>query len=204
MNQTSRLNRYKLLLLIQFILLFFTCNLSAQIQLLKTDSIKCLYEDYGFKPLFEQNWINDTTLQIKTTAQTNCIGVYNPRVKLRGPLLNLEFDNFQIDTTMSPITHKIGDHMVANCVCVYQIIWQIKGIKKNEKHIVLLNGQISRNYKKSLLDRLLRDYYIENDKKYFYLRNAIDKKGQKQGYHLNRIDKRTEIELYSDGVKQNQ
>ena len=204
MNQESRSNRCKILLLIHFILLVFTCNLSAQMQLLKTDSIKCLYEDYNFKPIFEQNWINDTTLQIKTTAQTNCIGVYNPRIRLRGPLLNLEFDSFKTDTAISPITHRRGEQIVASCNCVYQIIWQIKGRNKKDEYIVLLNGEISRDYKKSLLDRLLRDYYIEDNIKKFYLRNVIDKKGQKQGYHLNRIDKRTELELYSNGIKQNE
>lgn len=182
----------KLLFPILLILLVFTCNLSAQIKLLKVDSIKCINQDYDFKPVFVENWINNDILQIKTTALINCIGVNNPRVKLRGPLLNLEFNDFMIE-------NKTEIRVVTDCSCVYQIIWQISGLNKKNKYIVLLNGLISSDYKESYLDSLLTNYDI--DKTYhFQLRNVIDKEGQKQGYHLRQINNQKVRQEYLNGI----
>lgn len=182
----------KLLFPILLIVMIFTCNLSAQIKLLKVDSIKCINQDYDFKPVFVENWINNDILQIKTTSLINCIGVNSPRVKLRGPLLNLEFNDFMIE-------NKTEIRVEADCSCVYQIIWQISGLNKKNKYIVLLNGLISSDYKKSCLDSLLTNYDI--DKIYhFQLRNVIDKKGQKQGYHLSQIDNQKVRQEYLNGI----
>lgn len=204
MKQYKRIKNISSLFLTLFILLFFSSKLSAQITLLKTDSIKCLSNDYNFEPIFEQKFTNDSILQIKTTALANCMGVNNPRIKLRGPLLNLEFDQFIFDERINPETNKVRGIVVADCNCVYKIIWYIKGIKETDKFIVLLHGQISKDFKKSHLDSLLTDYEIDNSRYHFHLINAIDKNRQKQGDHLNWNNNQTKWEKYTNGIIQNE
>jgi hypothetical protein len=172
------------------LLLFYAYNVHGQIQLIDIKSSNCSQDGIGFKPIYKEIWLNDSILQIETIASANCIGVYNPRIKTFGPLLFLMFDEFD------------GLGHVADCVCVYQITWKIKGIKKKDKHILLLNGQISSDYNTKLLNSLLSSYYIENNKTYFYLRNAIDKNGWKQGRHEFKGQNGTSSKIYKNGIEQ--
>ena len=203
MNQHKQIKNIRFLFPTLFVLLFFSSKLDAQITLLKTDSIKCLSNDYNFEPIFEQKFTNDSILQIKTTAIANCMGVNNPRIKFKGPLLNLEFDQFKFDERIDPETHRRGI-IVADCNCVYEIIWYIKGIKETDRFIVLLHGQISKDFRKSHLDSLLTDYEIDNSIYHFHLINAIDKNGQKQGDHLNCNNNQIKWEKYTNGIIQNE
>ena len=192
-----------------FILIVLVCestisNGQVQLQSIKISDCKNCFNAYTLKAIYKQVWLNDSILEIETTASANCIGVYNPRIKTHGPLLWLEFDEFKVDTCISPFTHKRGEHIEANCICVFQITWTIRVMKKGTDYILLLNRQMSSDYNKELLDKLLSKYEIEDNVKYFFLRNAIDKKGLKQGIQnfRNESDGLTYDKLYHDGVEQ--
>lgn len=172
------------------LLLFYAYNVHGQIQLIDIKTSKCGQDGMGFKPIYKENWLNDSILQIETTASANCIGVYNPRIATFGPLLFLIFDECR------------PDGLVADCVCVYQNTWKIKGIKKKDKYILVLNGQVSSDYNKNLLNALLSSYYIDNNKTYFYLRNAVDKNGCKQGYQEFKGHNKTSYKVYKNGKEQ--
>jgi hypothetical protein len=177
--------------------------MKGQIHLLNVIPSECNHSCETNKRIYEQTWLNDSILQIKTTASANCIGVHNPRLRIYGPLLSLEFDEFKIDTTLYEITHKKDNYLVADCNCVYQIVWKISGLHKNDNFILLLNDQLESEYKKNNLDKLLSSYHIEtNNSHYAFLRNAIDKSGLKQGIQIFRENNITSLIKYLDGRQQ--
>jgi len=181
-------------------------DLNGQIKLLSVKPSDCTnsYDAYGFKAIYKQTWLNDKILQVHTTASANCIGIHNPRIKLLGPLVYLKFDEFASSTIIDPKTHKkvMSTPLVADCNCVYEITWEIKGLKKGTNYIILLNGQISSDYNKQLLDLSLSNYRIDDNVNYFHLYDAVDKKELKQGLQTFRDSNGIRIELYQDGKKQ--
>lgn len=182
------------------LLLTLTFGVKGQIQLLNVKTSECDHSCDLTKRIYEQIWQNDSILQIKTTASANCIGVHNPRLRMYGPILSLEFDEFQIDTAINEITYKRGEHIVAECICVYQIVWEIKGLKTKDRYILLLNGQLESAYKKKYIDDLLGNYQIEtNSSTYAFLRNAFDKNGLRQGIQTFRENNVTTLKLFIDG-----
>lgn len=190
-----------LILLILF--LSTTHDLIGQIKLLSVKTSDCnnSYDAYGFKTIYKQTWLNDEILQVQTTASANCIGIHNPRIKLLGPLVYLKFDEFESSIIIDPKTHKkvMSTPLVADCNCVYEITWEIKELKKGVNYIILLNGQISSNYNKQLLDLMLSNYRIDDNVNYFHLYDVVDKNGLKQGLHTFRDSNSMKIEFYQDG-----
>jgi hypothetical protein len=191
------------------VLIVFLCSahsISGQVKLLsaealecreiyKSESFKSLYEQStrnvetmsaSFKPIYKQTWLNDQVLEIQTLASANCAGIHNPRMEIIGPFIYLSYD-FRMD---------------ADCICVFGITWRIEGLKKGSKKIILLNGVISSNYNKKVLDSSLRKYRIDDNVNYFNLYDAIDKKGLKQGLQTFENEKGTWYKLYKDGIEQ--
>jgi len=177
--------------------------MKGQIQLLNVKPSECNHSCDTNKRIYVRTWLNDSILQIQTTASANCIGVYNPRLRINGPLLSLEFDEFKIDTTVNEITHQRGEQIAASCSCVFQIVWLIKGLHKKDNFIILLNEQLESDYKKNSLDELLSNYKIETyNSNYAFLQNAIDKTGLKQGIQTFREKNGTNLIKYHDGEQQ--
>jgi len=169
--------------------------MKGQIQLLNVKPSECNHSCEINKRIYERTWLNDSILQIRTTASANCIGVHNPRLKLYGPLLSLEFDEFE--------TAPNGTHAAADCNCVFQIVWKIKGLNIKNKFILLLNEQLESDYNKNILDELLSSYQIETpNSNYAFLQNSIDKTGLKQGIQTFRENNRTTLIKYLDGKEQ--
>ena len=190
-------------IIVLILLITFTYSIKGQIQLLNVKPSECDHSCETKKRIYEQEWLNDSILQIRTTASANCIGVHNPRLKIYGPLLSLEFDEFEIDTTVNEITHKRDKYLVADCNCIYEIVWEIIGLHKKDNFILLLNEQLESDYKKNKLDELLSSYQIEtNNSSYAFLRNAIDKSGLKQGIQTFRENNITSLLKYHDGKEQ--
>jgi hypothetical protein len=183
----------------KFILLILLINIGlncfAQIQLLNIEYNECdkNIDPYQFKPIYKQLWLNDSTLQIKTRATSNCIGIYNPRINQHGPLVSLEFDEYKLDT----ISNKV-ERIAADCNCVYCVIWVLGGIKKDSDFIVILNDQISINQDLKTLDRLLKSYKIDDHSSYYYLRDVIDLNGFRQGIQVFRENNVTSLIPYNN------
>lgn len=196
--------KYYISLVAGMLLLAQATIVNGQVQLQSIQFAGCHSSSNVFevKPIYKQVWVNDSILQIETVASANCIGVNNPRVKTHGPLLWLEFDEFKIDTGISPFTHKRGELKVADCNCIYRITWVIKGVKKEVDYIVVLNRQISSDYNKELLDKLLSKYEIYNKVTYFFLRNAIDKNGWMQGIQIFEDETTRSYKVFHDGVEE--
>jgi hypothetical protein len=120
-----------------------------------------------------------------------------------GPILSLEFDEFKVDTTINPLTKKRGEHIEADCNCIFEIVWKITGLKTQNKYILLLNGQLESIYQKREIDDLLESYQIEtHNSTYAFLSNAIDKKGLRQGIHTFKEDNVMSWGVFVDGKKQ--
>jgi hypothetical protein len=169
--------------------------MKGQIQLLNVKPSECNHSCEINKRIYERTWLNDSILQIRTTASANCIGVHNPRIKLYGPLLSLEFDEFE--------TAPNDTHAAADCNCVFQIVWKIKGLNIKNKFTPLLNGQLESDYQKKHIDDILENYTIEtHNSTYAFLRNAIDKNGLRQGIHTLSENNITTFKLFIDGQEQ--
>ena len=194
------------------VLIVFLCSshyMNGKTKLLSIKSSNCnnAYDAYEFKPLYKQTWLSDKVLEIHTIASANCIGVNEPRIEFLEPFLYLKFDEFRTTTYIDSKTHKktiSPDHLVNDCNCVFDITWKIEGLKKDSKYIIMLNGQISNDYNKHILDSLLSSYRIDDNVRYFHLYDAIDKKGLKQGLQTFKIDGGgTTFKFYKNGIKQN-
>ena len=190
-------------IIVLILILTFTYNLKGQIQLLNVKPSECDHSCEFNKRIYDQTWLNDSILQIRTTASANCIGVHNPRLKMYGPILELEFDEFMIDSTVNPKTGK-KDFMVAyDCICVFQITWDIKGLNKKDEYILLLNGRHSSDFKGNEVNELLRNYQIINrNLNYDSLTNRIDKDGLTQDIQTFEKNNATTIKVYTVEKKQ--
>ena len=191
-------------LFILILLLSYRCNVNGQIQLVDVKPSECNNSCDRSKRIYEEAWLNDSILQIQTVASSNCIGVYHPRLESHGSLLCLVFDDFLVDSIINPSTQKkTGLQKVASCTCVYQITWLIKGLNKGTNHILLLNGQLASDYSKKTLNELLNSYQIEYLRSdCAYLRNAIDKRGLKQGVHIIKASDVCTQKIYHEGIEQ--
>ena len=109
MTYSRNLFGHNKITILMTLLLFYAYNVHGQIQLIDIKTSKCGQDGMCFKPIYKETWLNDSIIQIETTAGANCIGVYNPRIAKFGPLLFLLFDQ----------SNEAGQ--VADCVCVFQI-----------------------------------------------------------------------------------
>jgi hypothetical protein len=121
--------------------------------------------------------------------------VYRPRIKEYGPLVNLVYDNFRMDS-INTITHKKEPTIVdTNCLCTYDIKWDICGMPADTSCVILINGAIFKNYPTTKLDKILQAYQLGNGQ----LFNVIDKSGNRQGYHYSKNENSQSI-YYKDDI----
>lgn len=184
--------------LLSLILLFNVFITSAQIELV-TCKVEKYTDQFGkltSTPIFKQNWLNDSTLIIETVAFLNSIGVHDPRIEKYGPFLSLEFDQSIKDTINNEIVLINADGLE----CFY-INWEITGVTKDSDFIIIQNRQISSDQKKRRLGRLLKSYELDRDNWTCYIKNTIDRKGLKQGWHEIKYDDHTAMIRYRNGIK---
>ena len=170
----------------------------SQIRLVNFYASKCQNksEFANLSPTFKLIKINDSTLQIQTRIISNCIGVSNPRIKEYGPVLNLDFDDFRLDS-INPFTNKKEPTKIqADCICSFDIKWDISGMIEDTAYVYLIKGRIFKNYNSKLLDEMLYAYKIDQDR----LINVVDKNKNRQWRHESQNGDSKDISFYIDGI----
>lgn len=167
----------------------------GQIKLVNIDISKCENEAEFLEssPSYKLKRINDSILQIETRIIANCIGVHHARIKEFGPIINLDFDDFVIDS----ITNK--DERLAkqyDCICSFNIKWDISGFKKDSDFVYLTRGRIFKNYNSKLLDEILYEYKIDQGR----LLNVVDKNKKRQWRYESKKGDSRDISFYIDGI----
>jgi hypothetical protein len=202
---TKETSKFAKRLFVIISLLGYTICMSGQIKLASAKSLGCdkTYDAYNLKPIFKEIWLNDSILQVQTTASSNCAGVQNLRLETFGPLVCLNFGEYGIVTKLDLDTHKeVTRTYVANCNCVFIITWTITGITKNSKYILLLNGKLAGDYNRDLLEEIFFSYQIDYSGSTYYLKNVVDNKGLSQGIHTFTEGNVTRSKIYRDGKEQ--
>lgn len=82
--------------------IFYYFHLNGQIKLLKCSFGACNHgysdEEYKSCPKFTKVDFIDPTLTLELKNFSNCVGIYNPKVVVYGPIINLRFDEFKLDS----------------------------------------------------------------------------------------------------------
>ena len=182
--------------------IFYYFHLNGQIKLLKCSFGACNHgysdEEYKSCPKFTKVDFIDPTLTLELKNFSNCVGIYNPKVVVYGPIINLRFDEFKLDSINTFNEKKEPTSISAECFCCFETKWDLQGIDTTKNYIFLVQGNFIQNQDLSLLDSYLFAYELEGKR----LINVIDKNKNKQGQHeINREGKR-ELEFYIDGKLQ--
>ena len=151
-------------------------------------------EDYELFPKFTSTSETDSTVTFSVQNISNCIGIFNPRIEIYGRIINIRYDDFQLDSK-SPISGKKEIvRLQTDCICCYETEWTISGTSNMNDYIFLIQGLLIQNQKRKLLRKYF-SYYKIDDKR---LINVIDNNNRKQGRHENELDEEDFIRFYRD------
>ena len=184
--------------IITILFICFNYYAFSQIRLANIEVSTCENDPQFFKlcPNYKLTRINDSLVQIQTQIISNCIGVHNPRIKEYGPVINLDFDDFTVDS-INPFTkEKELMRKQYDCICSFKIKWDIYGIKENAAYVYLIRGGTFKNYDSKLLDEILISYDLNQGR----LLNVIDKNENKQWRHESMNGDSRDIHFYIDGI----
>lgn len=180
--------------LLSFMLFCGTAN--GQIELINLKIGECKQgisiEDYDLFPKFINTSETDSSVTFSVQNFSNCIGIYNPRIEIYGRIINLRYDDFQLDSISSINGKKEITRLQTDCICCYETEWTIGGTSNMNDYIFVIQGQLIQNQKERFLNNHL-SYYKKDGKR---LINAIDKYNRKQGRHENGLEEEEFIRFY--------
>lgn len=152
------------------------------------------YKSGGFsgadngKPNIIFDWQNDTVLYVKSALAYNDGLICTPIIHVYGQLIDLGVVLTNAEKN-NDIVKGVGD---------YYVEWHLKGVKKSDRYVYLVNGRLTKNFDKKMAASLFKRFNVS--KKYGYVVSVLDNSNKKQGLYIEELQDKETWRYYKDDV----